>query len=132
VFEILAVLVLLLLVFSVFVLPILIVFQAAQRLFEPAANEVVSAVQEVRQNKWSHADAFERERMVRAEGGCRIIERGLGAGCCVFGAVLTVPTLPLIMFAVGAYRVLKPMRQEIGDACSYRSTGADDEPPFCW
>ena len=125
-FEILAVLVCFLLVFVL--LPILLVVQAAQWLFKPAVDEVVSAVQGTREYKWRHADAFERERMVRVEEGWRIIGRVVGAGCCAVGAVLTFPTPIVIIFGIGAYRLLKPIPQEMRDACAYRSKGARDEP----
>jgi predicted Co/Zn/Cd cation transporter (cation efflux family) len=53
----------LLLVFSVFImLPILLVIKVARSLFEPAINEVVGAVNEVREQSWRHADAVEREK----------------------------------------------------------------------
>lgn len=127
-FEILAVLVFLLLVFVL--LPILLVIRAAQYLFKPSVGEVVSAVQEVREHNWRHADAFERERMVRVEEGWRIIGRVLGAGCCAVGAILTFPTPVVIIFGIGAYRLLKPIPQEMRNACAYRSTGARDEPRY--
>jgi len=79
--EIFAVLVGLLVVFLVFVLlPILLVIRAAQYLFKPAVDEVVTAVRETREHNWRHADAFERERIVRVAEGWRIIGRVLGAG----------------------------------------------------
>jgi hypothetical protein len=69
-FEILTVIVLFLLVFSVFVLlPILFVIKAAQFLFERPLNEVVSAVNEVRDHHWRNVDAVERENMVRKACG---------------------------------------------------------------
>lgn len=68
--------------------------------------------------------------MVRVEEGWRIIGRVLGAGCCVVGAVLMSPTPAVVIFGVGAYRLLKPIRQEMRNACAYRSTGAQDEPPY--
>ena len=52
-FAILTVIVLFMLVFSVFVLlPILLVLKAAQFLFERPLNEVVGAVNEVRDRHW--------------------------------------------------------------------------------
>jgi hypothetical protein len=53
--------------------------KAARLLFGPAVKEVHSTVQEA-QDKWKHADAFERERMLRVEESWRIIGRVLGAG----------------------------------------------------
>ncbi len=130
-FEIVAVVVFVVVVFLVFVLlPILLVIRTAQWLFKPAVDEVVSAVQEAREHKWRHADAVGRERMVRVEEGWRIIARVVGAGCCVVGAVLSFPTILTGMFCLAAYRLLKPIRQEMRNACAYRSTGATDEPPY--
>jgi hypothetical protein len=80
-FEILTVIVLFLLVFSVFVLlPILFVIKAAQFLFERPLNEVVSAVNEVRDHHWRNVDAVERENMVRKACGWRVIGRVVGGG----------------------------------------------------
>jgi len=125
-FEILAVLVCFLLVFVL--LPILLVVQAAQWLFKPAVDEVVSAVQGTREHKWRHADAFERERMVRIAVGWRVIGRVASAGALAVGAVAFAPLPLLPICLIGGYRLLKPIRQEMRDACAYRSTGARDEP----
>ncbi len=118
---------------AVFILlPILLVVKAARLLFGPAAKEVHSAVQEVQEHNWRHADAFERERMVRKATGWRVIGRVAGAGALAVGAV-TFASLPLVPICLLAgYRLLKPIRQEMRDACAYRSTGAQDEPPFSW
>jgi hypothetical protein len=116
---------------AVFILlPILLVVKAARLLFGPAVKEVRSAVQEVREHNWQQADAFERERMVRVEEGWRIIGRVLGVGCCAVGAVLAFPTPAVVIFGMGAYRLLKPIRQEMRAACAYRSTSARDEPRY--
>jgi hypothetical protein len=130
-FEIVVVLVFVMVVFLVFVLlPILLVVKAVRLLFGPAVKELRSAVQESQQYKWKHADAAARERMVRVKGSWRIIARVVGAGCCAAGVVLTFPTPVVVIFGLGAYRLLKPIRQEMRDACAYRSTGAKDEPPY--
>ncbi len=120
-----------LLCLAVFILlPILLVVKAAQLLFGPVVKEVHSAVKEVQEHKWRHLDAPERERMVRVEQGWRTIGRVLGAGCCAVGAVLMFPTPAVGILGMAAYRLLKPIRQEMRDACAYRSTGVPDEPPY--
>jgi len=118
-----------LLCLAVFILlPILLVIRTAQLLFGPAVKEVHSAVQEVQEHNWRHADAFERERMVRKAVGWHVIGRVASAGALAVGAV-TFASLPLVPICLqAAYRLLKPIRQEMRDACSYRSTGARDEP----
>jgi hypothetical protein len=109
-------------------LPILLVVRAAQLLFGPAVKEVQSAVQEVRERNWRHADAVQREHMVRKAVGWRVIGRVASAGVLAVGAV-TFASLPLVPICLLAgYRLLKPIRQEMRDACAYRSTGARDEP----
>jgi len=114
---------------AVFILlPILLVIRAAQLLFGPAVKEVHSAVQEVQEHNWRHADAFERERMVRKATGWRVIGRVAGAGALAVGAVVFAPLPVVPMWLLAGYRLLKPIRQEMRDACAYRSTGARDEP----
>jgi hypothetical protein len=128
-FAILTVIVLFVLVVStVILLPILIVLKAAQLLFERPLNEVVSAVNEVRDHHWRNADAVERERMVRKACGWRVIGRVTGAGALVAGA--SIAASPALGFAccLAAWRMLKPIKQEMRDACACRSTRADDEP----
>ncbi len=129
--EIAAVFTFFLVCLAVFILlPILLVVKAAQLLFGPAVKEVHSAVQEVQEHNWRHADAFERERMVRKAAGWRVIGRVAGAGALAAGAVTFAP-LPLIPICLMAgYRLLKPIRQEMREACAYRSTGRDDEPRY--
>jgi hypothetical protein len=86
-FELLTVIIVLLLVFSAFIiLPSLLVIKAAQLLLERPLNEVVSAVNEVRDHNWRNADAVEREKMVRKACGWRVIGRVVGAGALVAGA----------------------------------------------
>ena len=122
--EILAVLVFVLVMFVL--LPILLVIRAAQWLFKPAVDEVEQA----REHNWRHADAFERERMVRKATGWRVIGRVAGASALAVGAVTFTP-LPLVPICLLAgYRLLKPIRQEMRNACAYRSTGRDDEPRY--
>jgi hypothetical protein len=110
------------------VLPILLVIKAAQVVFERPLKEVVSAVNEGRDHYWRNADAVERERMVRMACGWRVIGRVVGAGTLVAGA--SIAASPALGFALclAAWRTLKPIQQEMRDACAYRSTGSTDEP----
>ncbi len=128
-FGILAVIIVLLLVFSVFIiLPILLVIKAAQLLLECPLNEVVGAVNEVRDDHWRNADAVERENMVRKACGWRVIGRVAGAGALVAGASIAASSTIGFACCLAAWRMLKPIKQEMRDACAYRSTGAPDEP----
>jgi len=130
-FAILTVIVLFLLVLAVFVLlPILLVLKAAQLLFERPLNEVVSAVNEVRDDNWRNADAVEREKIVRKACGWRVIGRVVGAGALVAGASIAASSTLGFACCLAAWRVLKPIKQEMRDACAYRSTGAEDESRF--
>jgi hypothetical protein len=130
-FEMLSVIVLFLLVFCVFVLLlILIVIKAAQLLFERPLHEVISAVNEVRDHNWRNADAAEREKMVRKSCGWRVIVRVIGAGALVGGAFVATSSTIGFACCLGAWRVLRPIKQEMHDACAYRSTGAEDEPLY--
>ena len=116
---------------AVFILlPILLVVKAVQLLFGPAVKEVHSAVQEVQEDNWQHADAVQREHMVRKAVGWRVIGRVASAGALAVGAVVfaSLPLVPICLLA--GYRLLKPIRQEMRAACAYRSTGARDEPRY--
>jgi len=130
-FAILTVIVMFMLVFPVFaLLPILIVLKAAQFLFERPLNEVVSTVNEARDHHWRNADAVERERMVRKACGWRVIARVVGAGALVSGAFVAASSTIGFACCLAAWRMLKPIKQEMRDACAYRSTGAADEPRY--
>jgi hypothetical protein len=130
-FAILTVIVLFVLVLSVFVLlPILLILKAAQLLFEPAINEVVSTVNQVRDHNWKNADAVERENMVRKACGWRVIGRVVGAGALVGGAFVATSSTIGFACCLAAWRMLKPIKQEMRDACAYRSTGEEDEPRY--
>ena len=128
-FEIsVAVLFLLALCAALILLPILVVLKAAQLLFERPLNEVVSTVNEVRDYHWRNADAVERERMVRKACGWRVIGRVVGAGALVSGAFVATSSTIGFACCLAAWRMLKPIKQEMRDACAYRSTGAEDDP----
>jgi len=127
-FAIMTAIVLFVLVFSVFaLLPILIVVKAAQLLFERPLNEVAGAANEVRDHDWRKADAVEREKMVRKACGWRVIGRVVGAGALVAGASVVASSTIGFACCLAAWRMLKPIKQEMRDACAYRSTGAEDE-----
>ena len=116
-----------LLCLAVFILlPILLVIRAAQLLFGPAVKEV----QEVRETNWRHADAFERERMVRKATGWRVIGRVASAGALAVGAVVFAPLPVVPMWLMAGYRLLKPIPKELREACTYQSTGTRDEPRY--
>jgi ABC-type Fe3+ transport system permease subunit len=117
-----------LLVAAFIVLPILLVIKAAQVLFERSLKEVVSAVNEGRDHHWRSADPVERERMVRNACGWRVIGRVVGAGALVAGASIAASPALGFAFCLAAWRTLKPIKQEIRDACAYRSTGEPAEP----
>jgi ABC-type dipeptide/oligopeptide/nickel transport system permease subunit len=115
---------------ALIVLPILVVIKAAQLLFEPAINEVVSTVNEVRDHHWRNADAVGRERMVRTAYGWRVIGRVVGAGALVGGAFVATSSTIGFACCLAAWRMLKPIKQEMHDACAYKSTGQEDEPRY--
>jgi hypothetical protein len=128
-FEILTVIVLFLLVPSVLILlPILLILKAAQLLFERPLNEVVSAVNEVREHNWRNAEGVERKRMARKACGWRVIGRVVGAGALVGGAFVATSSTIGFACCLAAWRMLKPIKQEMRDACAYRSTGTPAEP----
>jgi hypothetical protein len=126
--EILVVVLFLLALFAaLIVLPILLVLKTAQLLFERPLNEVVGAVNEVQDHNWRNADAVERERMVRKTCGWRVIGRVVAAGALVGGAFVATSSAIGFACCMTAWRMLKPIKQEMRDACAYRSTGAEDE-----
>jgi hypothetical protein len=130
-FEVLAVIVLLLAAFSVLIiLPLLLVIKAVQAIFGPAVEDISGAAEDVRERVWRQADPFERERMVRKACGWRVIGRAVGAGALVTGAFFTASPVLTIMWCLSAWRVLKPVKREMRDACAYRSTGEKDEPRY--
>jgi hypothetical protein len=124
-FEIAAVIVCLLILCSVLILlAVLLVVRAARWMLGAAAKEVLGPADK---HAWQRANAFERERMVRKACGWRVLGRVVGAGALVTGAaVLASPTVST-MWCVAAWRVVKPIRDDMRDACAFRSTGAEDE-----
>ncbi len=129
--EILVVVIFLLAFFAaLIVLSILVVIKVGRSLFEGPLNEVVGAVNQVREHNWRNADAVEREKMVRKACGWRVIGRVVGAGALVGGAFVATSSTIGFAFCLAAWRMLKPIKQEMRDACAYRSTGAEDEGRF--
>jgi len=129
--EILVVVLFLLALFAtLIVLPILVVIKAAQLLFERPLNEIASAVNEVREHHWRNADAVEHEKMVRKACGWRVIGRVAGAGALVAGASIAASLALGFACCMAAWRMLRPIKQEMRDACAYRSSGAPDEPRY--
>ena len=114
------------------ILLILLFIKVARWLFGPAVNEIAGAVNQVEEHHWKQSEPWRREQIVRRACAWRIIGRVVGAGALVTGACMTaVPTLAT-MWSLAAWRVLKPIKQELRDACEYRSTGRNDEPPYSW
>jgi hypothetical protein len=129
-FEILTVIVLFLLAFCLLIIaPILLVIKAAQSIFESAVEEVFCD-EEVQKHQWRQANAFERERMVRKSCGWRVIGRFAGAGALVTGVFVASSPALGVACCMAAWRMLKPIKQEMRDACAYKSTGAADEPRY--
>ena len=85
----------------------------------------------VAKQKWRESDAVQRQRTVRNECASRVLGRLVGACGLVLGATAVSPGLG-VMWVLVAVRVIEPIRAEMRDACSYRSTGATDEPPYSW
>ena len=85
-----------------------------------------------RKLRWREADANKRERIVREECAWRVVGRVLGAGGLAIGACTVSSAGLAAMWALVAWRVIRPIKTEIRDACSYHSTGSDDEAPYSW
>jgi hypothetical protein len=81
---------------------------------------------------WRDADAKQRERAVRDECAWRVIGRVLVAGGLAIGACTVGSTGLAAMWALVAWRVVKPIKADMREACSYRSTGESDEAPYSW
>lgn len=86
----------------------------------------------VAKQKWRESDAAQRQQTVRNECALRVIGRLVGACGLVIGAFTVVPPGLGIMWALMALRVIKPIRTEMRQACSYRSNGKSDEEPYSW
>ena len=97
---------------------------------ENPVSNLLRDIAESRRRAWRNADAFGRERMVRMECRWRIIGRTAIAAILLSGAFATASLVLAIACTVTAWRVIQPTRQEMRNACSYRSTGTNDEPPY--
>jgi len=132
-FEIVSVLVMFLVIFFGFILLFfLLVLKAGQWLFSPVIDEVVSAVSEERERTWKQSEPWQREQIVRNVCAWRIIGRVAGASALVTGACITAAPALAIMWCLAAWRVAIPIKEELRNACAYRSTGRNDEPPYSW
>jgi len=127
-FETLLVIVCFLLLCSVII--IMLVIRAAENVIGAVAKDVHNAVDGVPEREWRQADAFERERMVRRACCWRVIGRAVGAGALVTSAFVTTSSILTIACCLTAWRLVKPIRQEMRGACTYRSTGAKEEPRY--
>lgn len=86
----------------------------------------------VANQRWRDLNAIERQRTVRNECAFRVIGRLIGACGLVIGAFTVVSPGLGVMWVLVALRAIKPIRAEMRKACSYRSTGGSDEPPYSW
>src|ERR1017187_6687220 len=119
-------------ILTLIVVCFVLVPQARRLHFELPVRELLGNIIEARKQRWRNADALARERIVRQECTWRVIGRVAGTGALLTVASATASPALALMFAVAAWRVIKPTKQEMRDACSYRSTGAEDEPPWSW
>jgi hypothetical protein len=106
--------------------------QARLLRFNLPVRELLRNIMEARKQQWRNADAPTRERIVRDECAWRVIGRVVGAGGLAIGAFIVASPGLAAMWAVVAWRLIKPIKEELRDASSYRSTGAGDEPPYSW
>lgn len=110
----------------------LVLFSQAGRVFtsENVLGRILRDIGEARDRACRDADASGRERIVRLECGWRVIGRVVAAGVLLTGAFATASPVLKLACTVSAWRVIKPVRREMRDACSYHSTGANDERPY--
>jgi hypothetical protein len=95
------------------------------------ATRAVAAYQD-RGQRWREADADQRERIVHEECAWRVIGRFVAAGGLAIGAFTVASAGLAVMWALVAWRIVKNIKTEMREACSYRSTGSRDEPPYSW
>jgi hypothetical protein len=60
------------------------------------------------------------------------VGRLVGACSLLIGAFTVVSPGLGAMWVLVALRIIRPIRAEMRDACSYRSTGKSDEKPYSW
>jgi len=109
-----------------------LVTQARRLHFKLSVRELLRNIGEAMNQRWRNADALERERIVRLECAFRVIGRVAVSGALLAVALTTASPALALMCAGAAWRVIQSTRQEMADVCSYRSTGAEDEPPYSW
>lgn len=100
--------------------------------FKLPVRELLRNIVEARKQQWRDADALARERIVRQECAWRVIGRVAGTGALLAVAFATASPVFALMCAATAWRLIKPTRQEMRSAVSFRSTGAEDEPHYSW
>jgi hypothetical protein len=110
--------------FGLLLIPLLCLF------YEKSTNAIIAYRD--RANRWRTAGARERERIVREEAAWRTIGRLIGGSGLAVGALSVASTGLAVMWVLVGWRVVKPIRSELRDACLYRSTGSSDEPPYQW
>ena len=67
---------------------------------------------------------------MRDECAWRVIGRLVGVGGLAVGAFTVASPALAAMWALVALRLLKPVKEELRQASSYRSTGTSDERPY--
>jgi hypothetical protein len=113
------------------VIMILLVINAAENVVGAVVRDVHDAVDGASDGRWRQAGALERERMVRRACSWRVLGRVAAATALITSGVFVV-TSPGLIFGccVSAWRLLSPIKDEMRDACAYKSTGAEDDPRY--
>jgi len=111
-----------------------VLFSRAGRVMyvERSVSELLRDIREARRQAWRNADAVGREQIVRLECAWRVIGRVAGAGALLTGAIVIASPVLALACAFTAWRVVKPIASEMRTACSYHSSGMDDEPQHSW
>jgi len=86
----------------------------------------------VAKQRWTEANAHERERIVKDECAWRVIGRVMAAAGLGIGAFTIASPGLAVMWTLVAWRVVKPIKAEMREAGKFRSSGASDEPPYLW
>ncbi len=87
---------------------------------------------ENRDHRWRDADAHQRESIVKHECAWRVIRRAAMCGGLALGAFALASPALAVIWGLGAWRMVKPTKDELRQAASFRSTGEPDEPPYSW
>jgi hypothetical protein len=100
-------------------------------LFVAKGKRAIMAYQN-REQEWRTVDAEQRQRIVREECAWRVLGRVAGGAALIAGALLIASPPLAVMWIYAAWRVINPVKNELRSACSYRSSGKDDESPYSW